>query len=100
MRPGSNGENVNGSSTDICTYILRYADIELIYAEAILGNDASTSDAAALAAINDVRKRAGLPDLTSINKDDILTERRHEFAFAREPFFVLKASSPPMDVVS
>jgi hypothetical protein len=85
--PGSNGENVNGTSTDICTYILRYADVELIYAEAILGNDASTSDDAALKAINDVRKRAGLPDLTSITKDDILTERRHEFAFEGDYWF-------------
>jgi hypothetical protein len=59
----------------------------LIYAEAILGNDESTSDDAALKAINDVRKRAGLPDLTSITKDDILTERRHEFAFEGDYWF-------------
>ncbi len=85
--PGTNGENVNGSSDDICTYILRYADILLIYAEATLGNGASTSDASALAAINKVRARAGLSALTAITKDIILHERRVEFAFEGDYWF-------------
>lgn len=85
--PGSNGENVNGTSTDICTYILRYADILLIYAEATLGNDASSTDNSALDAINAVRDRAGLGDLTSITKDAILHERRVEFAFEGDYWF-------------
>ncbi|MDJ1498670.1 RagB/SusD family nutrient uptake outer membrane protein [Cytophagaceae bacterium DM2B3-1] len=85
--PGTNGENVNGTSTDICTYILRYADILLIYAEATLGENASTSDATALDAFNKVRKRAGLIALTSLTKDIILHERRVELAFEGDYWF-------------
>lgn len=85
--PGTNGENVNTTSDDICTYILRYADILLIYAEATLGDNASTSDAEALEAINAVRQRAELDDLTSITKDIILHERRVEFAFEGDYWF-------------
>jgi hypothetical protein len=85
--PGSNGENVNGTSDDICTYILRYADILLIYAEATLGTDASSTDASALDAINKVRARAGLAALTQIDKDVILHERRVEFAFEGDYWF-------------
>jgi hypothetical protein len=87
--PGSNGENLspNGSS-DINTYILRYADILLIYAEAVLGNNASTSDPAALTAFNKVHHvRAGLPEATSLTKDIIMKERRIEFAFEGDYWF-------------
>ena len=45
------------------TYMLRLADIYLIYAEAELGNNASTTDATALQYFNAVHTRAGLPDL-------------------------------------
>ncbi len=65
-------------TSDINTHILRYAEVLLIRAEAILGNSASTTDATALADINDVRERAGLSALTSITLDDILHERRME----------------------
>lgn len=86
--PGGNGEEVNGTSTDINTYILRYADILLIYAEAVLGDAASTSDASALEAFNKVRRRAGFTsDKTMITKDDILYERRMEFAFEGDYWF-------------
>ncbi len=83
---GTNGENVNSTSDDICTYILRYADILLIYAEATLGDDASTSDSSALDAINAVRqRRPGRPD--QHYKDIILHERRVEFAFEGDYWF-------------
>ncbi len=85
--PGTNGENVNGTSTDICTYILRYADVLLIYAEATLGAAASTTDASALAAINKVRQRAGLPNATVITKESVLKERRSELAFEGDYWF-------------
>ncbi len=70
--------SVKFMTTDVNTHILRYAEVLLIRAEAILGNDASTTDATALADINKVRERAGLPELTSITLDDILQERRVE----------------------
>jgi hypothetical protein len=89
--PGSNGEPLssNGSSS-ICTYILRYADVLLIYAEATLADAASTADAGALAAFNKVHNRAGnfnnIP-VTSITKDLILKERRAEFAYEGDYWF-------------
>lgn len=85
--PGSNGEKVNGQNNNMNTYILRYADILLIYAEAVLGDNISTTDASALAAFNKVRARAGLPAKTSITKDDILRERMIEFNFEGDFWF-------------
>ena len=88
---GSNGEKISSNgSTDICTYILRYADVLLIYAEAVLGNNATTTDASALAAFNKVHNRNhnfnDVP-VTSLTKDVILHERRVEFAFEGDSWF-------------
>lgn len=88
--PGGTGADVNGTSTSICTYILRYADILLIYAEAVLGDNGQSADGRALEAINEVRHRAGLGtsrDLTVLTADNILRERRVEFAFEGDFWF-------------
>lgn len=88
--PGGGGQDVNGTSTSICTYILRYADVLLIYAEAVLADQAQSTDAKALAAVNDVRHRAGLGtsrDLTVLTPANILHERRVEFAFEGDYWF-------------
>ncbi|HEV8285903.1 MAG TPA: RagB/SusD family nutrient uptake outer membrane protein [Chitinophagaceae bacterium] len=61
--------------------LLRLADVYLVYAEAILGDNASTSDGEALKYFNKVRTRAGVDPVTTINMDSILKERRIEFAF-------------------
>lgn len=69
-------------ATDLATHILRLADVYLIYAEAILGNNATTSDPEALKVFNAVRKRA-IPshtNVTSISFEDIFKERRLELA--------------------
>lgn len=71
------------------TYKMRYAELLLIHAEAILAGGASTSDAAALKSINAVRKRAGLTDLTSITFDNIFLERRKELCFEGDYWFDL-----------
>ncbi len=84
---GSPSDPTSAFGTSLNLYLLRYADILLIYAEAILGNNATTSDAGALNAINAVRDRAKLPPLTSINKQQILRERRSEFAFEGDYWF-------------
>ena len=63
------------------TYQLRLAEIYLIYAEAILGNNSSTTDPTALQYFNAVRTRAGIPSLTSIAFSDIFQEKKVEFAF-------------------
>ncbi len=62
------------------TPLLRLADVYLVYAEAILGNDGSTSDANALLYFNKVRTRAGVDPVTVLNLDVILKERRLELA--------------------
>jgi starch-binding outer membrane protein, SusD/RagB family len=88
---GSNGEKLSDNgSTDVCTYILRYADVLLIYAEAVLGSSASTSDASALDAFNKVHTRGNNFNgvkLTSLTPDIILHERRVEFAFEGDYWF-------------
>jgi len=61
--------------------ILRLADVYLIYAEAILGNNATTTDADALLYFNKVRERAGVDPVASLDIDTIYKERRIEFAF-------------------
>lgn len=61
--------------------MLRLADVYLIYAEAIMGNNSSTTDPEALLYYNKVRTRAGVDPLTTITLDTLLSERRIEFAF-------------------
>lgn len=61
------------------TYIMRLADVYLIKAEAILGNNNSTADPQALAAFNATRLRAKLPPKTSFTFEDLIRERRIEF---------------------
>lgn len=67
---------VNG----LATHILRLGDVYLIYAEAKLGNAASTSDGKALEVFNAIRTRAGVATKSSITFDDIFKERRLELA--------------------
>jgi len=61
--------------------VLRLADVYLIYAEAIMGNNTTTTDPQALLYYNKVRTRAGVDPLTTITLDTLLSERRIEFAF-------------------
>ena len=61
--------------------MLRLAEVYLVYANAILGNNASTSDPEALKYFNAVRTRAGVAPKTSITYDDIFQEKKIEFAF-------------------
>lgn len=89
---------VNGAATgsadgwammDNNTYIMRYAELLLIHAEAVLAGGGSTSDAGALNSINAVRRRAGLSNLTSVTFDDIFLERRKELCFEGDYWFDL-----------
>ncbi|MGV3505271.1 MAG: RagB/SusD family nutrient uptake outer membrane protein [Adhaeribacter sp.] len=65
----------------INTYMLRLAEMYLIYAEASLGNSASTSEEKTLRYFNAVRLRAGLPAHPGpITWEDIFKERIVEFA--------------------
>jgi len=69
-------------ATSLSTALIRLADVYLIYAEAVLGNSASTSDPQALAVFNAVRQRGipTAPDETSLTFEKIFKERRLELA--------------------
>lgn len=75
-----NGQSYQQSS-GVNTYMMRLAEVYLNYAEAVLGNNASTSDPEALTLFNAVRSRAGMPSLSSITYNDLMYERRIELAF-------------------
>ncbi len=62
------------------SYMLRLAEVYLNYAEAVLGNEASTTDAKALQYFNIVRLRAKVPPRSTIDYQAIRHERRVEFA--------------------
>jgi hypothetical protein len=79
--PADNGGLGGQQNENISTYIFRLSDVYLIYADAILGNNASTSDAQALQYYNAVRARAGVAPKTSITYADLTLERKVEFAF-------------------
>jgi len=83
--PDDLGSNASTQHYPNDTYMMRLAELYLIYAEAVLGNNASTTDATALAYFNKVHQRAGLPEWTvahdgPLTLDVILKERFKEFA--------------------
>ncbi|MEP6927911.1 MAG: RagB/SusD family nutrient uptake outer membrane protein, partial [Ginsengibacter sp.] len=110
--PADNGGVGAAQSAANNTYMMRYAEVYLIEAEAVMAGAQTSSDPVALAAINKIRERAGLGDLFTIRrgytvanpaynattnpnapqmlyKDDILDERRREFAFENDYWFDL-----------
>lgn len=70
------------------TYMMRLAELYLIYTEAAIGNNTSTTDPTAIAYFNAVHTRAGLPayEVAGANGsgpltlDDVFSERFKEFA--------------------
>lgn len=79
--PADNGGLGGSQNENISTYIFRLAEVYLDYADAILGNNTSTSDPEALKYYNAVRIRAGVAPKTSITYADLTLERKVEFAF-------------------
>ncbi|MEQ8552554.1 MAG: RagB/SusD family nutrient uptake outer membrane protein [Cyclobacteriaceae bacterium] len=73
--------------------LLRLADVYLVYAEAIMGNSGSTTDADALFYFNRVRTRAGIEPVTIIEADSLLKERRIELAAEGQYWFDLVSLS-------
>lgn len=83
------GGFIDFMKTNLSTHLLRLADVYLIYAEAVLGNNATTGDAEALAALNAVRARSisGYTPVTEFDFYDILNERRRELAYEGDNWF-------------
>ncbi|KAA6345490.1 RagB/SusD family nutrient uptake outer membrane protein [termite gut metagenome] len=88
---GSTKDNpsISRMNSALNTYMIRLAEVYLIYAEATLGNAASTTDADALAYFNQVRTRAGLDAKTSLTYQDIIHERRVEFCMEGQYWYDL-----------
>ncbi len=76
-------------SSGINTHMLRLAEVYLNLAEAILGNNQSTSDKTALCYFNALRTRAGLAPKPSISYEDLRHERRVELAFEGQYWYDL-----------
>jgi len=103
-RPEDNDGQVGFMSTDINTYMMRLAEVYLIAAEAILGNNQTTTDATALQYLNTVRARAGVAPKTEITLMTILEERARELTMEGRFFFDLlrvfhKDSQMAIDIV-
>jgi hypothetical protein len=100
--PADNNGNSAAQATSNNTYILRYADIYLIEAEAILGLSAnpgvghgipmaaSSTDPTALKYLNLVRQRAGLGAKANFTYQQLIAERRLEFAIEGDYWYDLQ----------
>jgi hypothetical protein len=75
------------------TYMLRLAEVYLNYAEAILGNNSTTTDDNAIFYFNKVRIRAKMPEKQSISYEDIRYERRVEFCMEGQYWYDLLSRS-------
>lgn len=112
--PADNAGKGAAQSSANNTYMMRYAEVYLIEAEAVMAGAKTSADPVALSALNTIRRRAGLGNLTLIDrsgfipnpnyvagsnlkgqhwanfyKDDILDERRRELAFEDNYWFDL-----------
>ncbi|MDE6348147.1 MAG: RagB/SusD family nutrient uptake outer membrane protein [Bacteroides sp.] len=85
------GISPNKQCSSLSTHVLRLADVYLIYAEAVIGNSESTTDASAIDAYYAVHHRAvsGSERPASITLDEVLKERRLELAFEGDYWFDL-----------
>ena len=92
----ANGEGSNNFP------VLRYADVVLMYAEAL--NEQTAASAEAYSNVNRIRSRAGLPNLTpnltqAQFRDSLLLERRLELAFEGHRWFDLSRRKKLIDAM-
>ncbi|AUP78681.1 RagB/SusD family nutrient uptake outer membrane protein [Flavivirga eckloniae] len=80
--------------------VLRYADVLLLYAEAILAGADSTTDPRAVEAFNQVRARAGLEEVANLTKQGLLDERRVEFVYENQRLYDLIRFGEADDVLN
>jgi hypothetical protein len=84
------GNSDAGFNTAVNIYFLRLADVFLVYTEAAMGANRSTSDATAVGYLNAVRARAGLDPLPTVSWEQLIYERRCEFALEGVSWFDIK----------
>lgn len=82
--------NFEGDKTSTRPYLIRFTDIQLVYAEA-------TANTEGLAYYNQVRRRAGVEELASLNglttaqfRDLVVEERQRELAFEGDRLWDLR----------
>ncbi len=80
--------STRGRGSDIWFVRFRYAEFLLIAAEA--GLELGKSQAELTGYVNKIRERAGIQPLTTISLNDIIQERRVEFAFEDHRYWDLK----------
>ena len=96
-----NNWSFNGYGFDHNVRILRYSDVLLMYAEALLnGAPVGSSGLSALDAVNIVRDRAEIPLLENVTLQDIWDERRAELALEEDRFFDLVRTGQAQSVLS
>jgi predicted small lipoprotein YifL len=78
--PDDNEGMVATMNSPLNTYILRLADVYLVYAEACLGNSPTLTSGEGWHYFHMVRNRAGMDTIQSITFEDIMYERRIELA--------------------
>lgn len=83
-----NGQSYQQSS-GVNTYMMRLAEVYLNLAEAVLGNNQTTTDPVALQYYNAVRTRAGMPTKMIIQYEDLRYERRIELAYEGQYWYDL-----------
>jgi starch-binding outer membrane protein, SusD/RagB family len=88
---GSTKDNskITRMNSALNTYMLRLGEVYLNYAEAALGNNASTSDATALMGVNKLRLRANVGTKSSLTYNDIIHERRVELCMEGQYWYDL-----------
>ncbi len=77
---GSSDDNSNISrmNSSLNTYMIRLAEVYLNYAEAVLGNNESTTDVTAISYYNLLRTRASVSTKSELTFEDLFEERRRE----------------------
>ena len=86
--PGNNFYMWNGRSNGLNQIEIRYADILLMYAEAVV-NGGTQGSLSALDAVNQVRARVGMPAVASVDMNVIERERILELTQEGHRFFDL-----------
>ena len=91
----------NGYGYDHNVRILRYSDVLLMYAEALLnGAPIGVCGLTADDAVNQVRHRAQIPLISGVTFQDVWDERRAELALEEDRFFDLVRTGQAAEVLS